>query len=362
MPRFAFVLEQTLGHVSHGRNIERALSQEPDIESTVIRLEYPPRGVAVLPLLRNWSLRASWAARRALLQRLSQGRLDAIFVHTQVASLLSTSIMRSVPTVISLDATPFNIDDLGIAYRHQRGARPVEALKRRINQHAFASARAVVTWCQWAAKSLERDYGVDAGKIEVVHPGVDLGLFRPRELRPENARPRLLFVGGDFTRKGGPELLEAVRSLDGGFELDIVSGSAPDLSGGYRVHPGLAPQSQELLELFRRADIFVLPTRGDCFPQAIAEALASGLPVVATDIGGIREMVTPGVNGYLVPPRSPQELARALRSLIEAPLLRQRMGKASLARAQQTHDSRRNNRAIFELMSRLATTPQPVLA
>lgn len=362
MLRFAFVLEQTLGHVSHGRNLERALRQEPDIDATVIRLEYPPRGLAAVPGLRNWSMRASWAARKGLLRRLQQGRLDAIFIHTQVASLLSTSVMRSIPTVISLDATPFNIDDLGIAYRHRRGARPVEALKRRINQHAFASARTLVTWCTWTAKSLERDYQVDPAKVQVVHPGVDLGLFRPPDQRPANARPRLLFVGGDFTRKGGFELLEAVESLDGSFDLDIVSGSAPDGAGRHRVHAGVAPQSDRLLELFRQADVFVLPTRGDCFPQAIAEALASGLPVVATDVGGIRELVTPGVNGYLVPPRAPHDLARALRSLIQDPGLRARMGAESLARARQAHDAQRNNRAIFELMSNLATTAQPVLA
>lgn len=363
MPRFAFVLEQTLGHVSHGRNLERALSQESDIDATVIRLEYPARSrLAGMPGLRNWSLRASLAARRGLLQRLERGPLDAIFIHTQVATLLSTSIMRSIPTVISLDATPFNIDDLGLAYRHERGARAVEAFKRRINQRAFASARALVTWCNWTANSLENDYQVDPDKVQVVHPGVDLDLFRPPDRRPVNLKPRLLFVGGDFTRKGGFELLEALQSLESTFELDIVSGGAPDLSGGYRVHAGLAPQSEGLLELFRRADIFVLPTRGDCFPQAIAEALASGLPVIATDVGGIREMVTPGVNGYLVPPRAPQDLARALRSLIDDPALRRRMGSESLARAREAHDARRNNRTIFELMSRLAAARQPVPA
>src|SRR5205807_5634134 len=132
MFKFAFVIEQTLGHVSHARNIEAALSRATDIDATVIRLAYPPTPWASgLQPLQNWSLRASLAARQALQARLRKDSLDAVFIHTQVASLLSRSVMRSVPTVISLDATPLNIDDLGAAYRHVRMSRPLETLKRR---------------------------------------------------------------------------------------------------------------------------------------------------------------------------------------------------------------------------------------
>ncbi len=364
MLKLAFVLEQTLGHVSHTRNIERALAGANDIEPTVIKITYPPRKlVAGMPGLQNWSLRASWAARRALQARLREGRLDGVFIHTQVASLLSRSIMRSVPTVISLDATPLNIDDLAAAYRHQRGARPVEVLKRAVNRRAFDSARTLVCWCGWAAESLHQDYDVDPTKVEVIHPGVDLELFRKGEKRHESRIPRLLFVGGDFKRKGGDELLRAVRLLRGPLDLDIVSPAAPAVEAvNVRVHAALKPQSEGLLDLYRRADIFVLPTQGDCFPQAIAEALAAGLPVVATDVGGIREMVTPGVNGYLVQPGAADELAGALRRLVEDPALRERMGQESLARARSGHDARRNNRKIFDLMARLAAVPQAVPA
>ena len=359
MLKVAFVLEQTLGHVSHSRNIERALTRATHIEPTVIRLEYPPKPWARgLSPLQNWSLRASLATRNALLDRLRAGRIDALFIHTQVASLLSTSIMRSVPTVISLDATPLNIDELGAAYRHSSGGRLAELLKRRINRRALRSARGLVTWCEWASESLRRDYSVDAGRVSVIHPGVDLDLFQPDPGRRPGVRPRLLFVGGDFERKGGRVLMEAWRSLQGLAELDIVSPSAAVLDGdGVRVHRGLPAQSPGLIDLYRQADAFVLPTLGDCFPQAIAEALATGLPVVATDVGGIREMVTTGVNGYLVRPGSARELAASLQRLVGDPSLRARMGRASLARARADHDAARNNRRIFDLLERIAATP-----
>ena len=359
--KFAFVLEQTLGHVAHSHNLERALALEPDIDATIIRLAFqPPRGIGRLPGLRTWSVRASWAARQALLRRMRDDRLDAVFIHTQVAALLAGKPITPVPTVISLDATPINFDDQGRAYGHRAQNRMVEAVKRKINQRAFGAAQTLVTWCRWSADSLERDYGVPAGKTIVVHPGVDLDLFRPDPYRRRGGAVRVLFVGGNFARKGGDDLLEALRGLDGQVQLDVVTGSAVEAIPAEvlcRVHHGLHPQSAELVRLYRDADLFVLPTRGDCFPQVIAEALACGLPVVTTDVGGISEMVGPGVNGWLVPPGSPRDLAGAIESLVNDESLRDRMGRASLALGRREHDMLRNNRVIFEAMSRVAMQP-----
>jgi glycosyltransferase involved in cell wall biosynthesis len=86
----------------------------------------------------------------------------------------------------------------------------------------------------------------------------------------------------------------------------------------------------------------------------IAEALACGLPVVSTGVGGIREMVDAGVNGWLVPPESPRDLAGAIESLVKDEWLRRRMGLASLALGRREHDMLRNNRCIFEAMASVA--------
>jgi glycosyltransferase involved in cell wall biosynthesis len=358
MHSFAFVLEQTLGHVAHGLNIERALAREPGIQPAVIRVDYSdPAGLQRLPGLRSWSWRASVHARNALRERLREGPLDAIFIHTQVAALLATEIMRSVPTVVSLDATPQLFDREGAAYGHRRDPEVVEGVKRRMNVRAFASATRLVTWCQWAAYSLVADYRVPLDKIDVIPPGVDLNLFRPSLLGKQSERVRILFVGGQFERKGGLDLLEAARSLGDAVELDIVTGSeVPAVPAGVRarVHRGLKPQSEELVALYRAADIFALPSRGDCMPQAVIEAIACGLPVVATRVGAIPEMVTDGVNGYLVPARDPRALAGAIGSLVSHPGRRHPMGRHSRVLAQQTYDADKNNRRIFGLLKRVA--------
>jgi glycosyltransferase involved in cell wall biosynthesis len=361
MARFVFVLEQTLGHVAHAGNIELALEHQDWIEPTVIRLPFGARSNR-LPGLGNWSIRAGLMARSALRHRLAQGPVDAVFIHTQVASLLSIDIMRRTPTVVSLDATPKNFDDIGLAYGHSRSGRLAERAKAAINRQAFAAASQLVTWSRLASDSLVADYHVPPGKIRVIPPGVDLGLFRPGDRALDAGPVRILFVGGDFVRKGGPELLKAMRALPPHVQLDVVTGTdvveiPPDIT--CRVHRGIKPRAAELLDLYRRADIFALPSRGDCLPQVLAEAAAAALPLVATPTGAVPEIVRNGENGFLVPIGSAAELALVLRRLVEDPSLRRRMGRASIAIAAREHDAAANNERIFALMAAAAGQAEP---
>ncbi|HEX2681600.1 MAG TPA: glycosyltransferase family 4 protein, partial [Candidatus Dormibacteraeota bacterium] len=330
MFRLGFVLEQTLGHVAHGMNLERAIHADTEVDAEVIRLDYSePAGIQRLPGLNTWSWRASATARDELRDLLQRKKLDAIFIHTQVASLFATQIMRSVPTIVSLDATPRLFDVEGEAYGHMRSPAVVELVKHRFNVRALAAASRLVTWCRLAADSLVMDYGVPRSKIEVIAPGVDMDLFRPLAGRQDAGRIRVLFVGGQFERKGGTDLLEAARGLGDRMELDLVTADVPGrLPVGLtvRVHHGLRPQSPELIDLYRRAHIFVLPSRGDCMPQAVTEATACGLPVVATRVGAISEMVEDAVTGYLVPPRNPRALRDALAALLADGERRRAMG------------------------------------
>jgi glycosyltransferase involved in cell wall biosynthesis len=362
MARFVFVLEQTLGHVAHAGNIEQALGRQDWIEPTIIRLPFVGGGSRRLPGLGNWSIRAGLMARSALRHRLAQGPVDAIFIHTQVASLLSIGIMRRTPTLVSLDATPKNFDDVGFAYGHARSGRVTEWAKAAVNRRAFSAASQLVTWSRLASDSLAADYRVPPGKIHVIPPGVDLGLFRPGDRAVDAGPVRILFVGGDFVRKGGPELLAAMSTLPFDVELDVVTGT--DVVGipadvTCRVHRGVKPRAAELLDLYRRADIFALPSRGDCLPQVLAEAAAAGLPLVATPTGAVPEIVRDGENGFLVPIGSAAALAVALRRLVADKSLRRRMGRASMAMATREHDAAANNQRIFALMAAAAGRAEP---
>jgi hypothetical protein len=353
--RFGFVMEQTLGHVTHYRNMRAAVDTTSGFDATWYPLTFPPRGtLETLPPFRgNWSARASLRARR-LLARDASERYDALFFHTQVTTLLSAGVMQRVPSVVSLDATPINYDAVGAAYGHQQAGGAVESLKRLLNRRSLHAAGALVTWCDWARQSLIADYGVDAARITVVPPGVNLDVWPRPSPRSSTGPARLLFVGADFARKGGEVLLHAFsESLQEMCEIYLVTKAAVEPRPGIYVYRDVAPNSELLKRLYATADLFVLPTLADCFPLVIQEAMAAGLPVVATDVGAIREAVRDGETGLLVPPGDVHALAVALATLVADPAARQAMGVRGRAMAEQSFDSVANARRIIAIMAHL---------
>jgi glycosyltransferase involved in cell wall biosynthesis len=351
-----FALEKTLGHGTHGANIERAAKESGDLTCRFVSIDHSALGQGRrFPIVDNHSLRSSWTARRGVVTLLRQAPADGLFIHTQVSSLLLLDVMTRVPAVVSMDATPVNYDAVGEAYRHHRQRPTLESAKLAVNRRAFSRAAALTTFSDWAANSLVNDYGISDRKITVIPPGVDLQRFSPRGEKERNARVRLLFVGGDFQRKGGEDLFAAVSQLESCVELDVVTSVPPaNVPGGVRIHTGVPNTSTVLMDLFRSADVFVLPTRGDCSPIAIAEAMASGLPVVSCAVGAVAELVAHNDTGLLVPPAAPRELAAALRLLAARHDMRVRMGERGLQLARRRHDAARNVGRLIELVRRTA--------
>jgi glycosyltransferase involved in cell wall biosynthesis len=363
--RAAFVMEQALGHVTHYQNFRAFTDSQADVNPVWLPIPYDVTGPArLVPILRdNWSVRASWRARQALGRVRAPDSLNAVVFHTQVTSLFSIDVMRRMPGVISLDATPINYDTVGEYYGHRpAGDGFLDRQKFQLNRRAFHAAAGLVTWSDWARRSLVNDYGVDSRRIRVLAPGgapvfFSLGQVRQTMVRPERPadRVRLLFVGADFHRKGGPLLLDAMNGpLGSRCELHVVT-QTPDIKhqSNVVIHRGLKANSPELLKLFLEADIFVLPTHADCLGVVLMEAAAAGLPVVTTDVGALRESVVPGESGLLIPTNDPRALEQALTVLVEDPDLRWRMGRAGHALGREKFDSQRNNRSLLDFVSEL---------
>lgn len=351
------VLEQTLGHVTHTKNLQRLL---PDVDGVAPRFVLVPfevtGRVARVPGWSNWTIRAGVRAKRLLRAAWRSGRPDVMFVHTQVPAVLLTREMAAVPTVVSLDATPIQYDSLGEFYAHPQGPAPVERLKFELNRRCFERARHIITWSSWAKQGLVDDYGVDAARITVISPGVDTSLWHGPDATREAGPVRVLFVGGDLRRKGGDLLVDAVRRLraDGSapdVELHLVTTSDIEPEPGVHIHRGLTANSPELIAQYHAADVFCLPTLGDCLPMVLAEAAAAGLPLISTDVGAIHEIVRPDDTGLLVPPGDRGALEAALRRLVADRELRERLGSRARQLADRDHDARTNAGRIVEILA-----------
>ncbi len=239
---------------------------------------------------------------------------------------------------------------------------------------ALSHARAVIVTSDMTAGTLAADYGVPAGRITVAKPGVDragepdnptldfsTSFPRRRESIVEqrdggemdsrlrgndelnkSAIPHLLTVGTVTPRKGHDVLIAALAAIA---DLDwrcTIAGSldrSPDTAAAIRAQIGrlnlhgrvvLTGEVAEPASLYRASDIFVLPSRYEGYGMAIAEALVHGLPVVATRVGAIPEVV-PADAGILVPVDDAGALAGALRRLIEDPACREQMALAAQA-------------------------------
>lgn len=183
--------------------------------------------------------------------------------------------------------------------------------------------------------------GVPRERIAVIPNGVDASEFStPRSGRTATDEVTALFAGRCYPRQKGLEVLLKAMSLiarDARLRLRIVG----EDWGGYGVIQSLARELHlgdrvtlvgrlarpELLREFADADLFVLPSLFDSFPITLLEAMASGLPVVATRVGGVPDVVAHGKTGILVDPGDAPALARAMESLATDESLRTTLGR-----------------------------------
>jgi glycosyltransferase involved in cell wall biosynthesis len=231
-------------------------------------------------------------------------------------------------------------------------------------------ALAVVTCADANRRYLENQLGeVARGKVAVCYHGVDLQKFHPAAAAPPAKPARLVACGQLEAYKGFDFLLfacAALRERGVAFTCKIIGEGArrkrlealrDSLGLGDVVELPGALTHDELIPEMARASVCVMPSivlhgygKRDVIPNVVVEAMAMGLPVVATSVGGIGEAIRDGFSGRVVPAGDPGALADAVAELLANPALRARYGRNALRHARRHFDRRANARRLVELL------------
>ncbi|MBO0858598.1 MAG: glycosyltransferase family 4 protein [Chloracidobacterium sp.] len=278
--------------------------------------------------------------------------LHAHFCHSATTVAMFVSRLCGLPFSFTAHAKDIYVESLN----------PGDLLQTKLRRAKFA-----VT-CVRANQEHLASLGKETPIYNIYH-GLDTRRFAPRAGEMvEPATPMLLSVGRLVEKKGFPTLIEACRMLkDRGYRFfcQIIGAPGPcasqvaslirdmKLEDIVELRPAIT--QEELGDVYRQATLFVLPCQiadnndRDGIPNVLVEAMASGVPVVSTDVSGIPELIDSGVNGLLAPQKDARALADAVARLLDAPDLRRVIGGQAREKVCRLFDAESNILALHRL-------------
>jgi colanic acid/amylovoran biosynthesis glycosyltransferase len=303
----------------------------------------------------EYALASAWTAAKVM-------EFDIEHIHSHFGSLSSTiayfaSTISSVPFSFTAHAKDIYVYDME---------------EHLLAEKLLAAEFAVTVTDYNKDYILDQNPGLDSDKIEIIRNGVRLEeiAYRPVSTREKDL---VLGVGRLVSKKGFDTLIEACDILKrrGAAFRCIIAGDGSDAGLLYEKRGDLeledtvefmgAMTQDEVIDLMSRATLLCLPCRiapdgnRDALPTVLLEALASGLPIVSTNISGIPEIVESGENGILVDPDDPVSLADEVERLLGSADLREKYSKAGLGKARESFDIRKNVEKLNNLFAECVT-------
>ncbi len=269
-----------------------------------------------------------------MIHKLLKSDFDVVHVHSHlyfssIQAAISRRIRRRPPMIIHLHG--------GVGPPPTLKLGTIKLLAKTLFDKTFArftlnSADVILSISQHDLNYAVRVFNIDKKKAIVVPNGVDTKLFFPKK-HPKFNTERLIYVGDLELWKGLSYLIGAVRKLvsenrkvsltivgdgDSRKKLEKLAQGLPVKFLGQQPH-------ERIPRLLRNSSIFVIPSLWEGMPTVVLEAMASGIPVIATAVGGIHEIVSNGRTGILVPSKNPAAIAQAITKISENPSLRQNL-------------------------------------
>lgn len=318
---------------------------------TVYRLPWTRR-------LSNTPVSLSWPG--LLNEILVRERPTLVNAHAPVPGLadLAARLCRTCPFVLTYHTGPMTKDRLG----HEL---LVRGYQRYVLPRTVRRAAAVITASDYVREHLP---ATPRGPVVTIHPGVDLDRFTPPDREQAGTPARALFVGSldrAARYKDLPNLLRALRLLKtGGLEIPLTVAGDGDARRDHEVLArslGLGSQVRfagtltggALVTAYQESTVTVLPTLFESFATVLAEAMACGRPVIASDTGGVPELVRHGTNGLLVPPGDTRKLADAMETLGTDTELYRRLADGARTTATAHLDWRHQARTTADLFGQV---------
>ena len=304
----------------------------------------------------------SWEARyiaRKKAQKVIQERFDILIVHKWGLMIGFQDLARRMPAAAMMDSVPATMDR---ALRARGVGGWKRRLARRIHDRAFRKAardfQFFLPKSSDCAASLEHDYGVSPERCFVTLAPQDLQTWTPGQ-RSFSPPWRLLFVGNDFARKGGEFLLRLYSEHLAGCCTLTIASNDPSLAGR-QMPAGVAllrgANREQVLQAYRNSHIFIFPTLQDFAPQVLAEASATGLPCIAREGDGVRDLIRDGETGFVMPrDASPELWAAQVHRLLADPAELQRMSQRARQFAEEALDLSRFELLLTDIVERLRT-------
>ena len=257
------------------------------------------------------------------------------------------------------DIWPLKIKEF-LRFKYPFGTLPIRIIHNMeiaSERYACCNANKIIVFSKYSKRNINLKYGIKNNNIKVVYYGVDPRFF---DTKIDNSQKNnLLFCGRLVEQKGLDILLKTLSNLrrhykdltlnvigDGQYKKSYIQ-LAQKLGVEDIVNFHGYVHLPNLVEYYKRANIFVLPSRSESFGIVLAEAMACGLPIVATNVGAIPEVVKNGETGILVKPEDPSSLSIAISKLLDNPKRRKKMGKRGIKTAKEKFNWDINIKKIY---------------